>query len=189
LAEVYSLTDDERRFVQVTARGDRLRLSLAVLLKAFRRLGYFPSLAEVPVVIVGHLRGSLGLPTEIRPGYDETRTLYRHHQAIRTFLEVRPYGPAGRHVAAAAVHQAATVKDHPADLLNIAIEELVRQRYELPAFSTLDRLVGHVRAQVNRRLFYQVLSRLTDQEQRRLDDLLATDNVQRRSLLSELTTT
>lgn len=79
LAEVYSLTDDERRFVQVTARGDRLRLSLAVLLKAFRRLGYFPSLAEVPVVIVGHLRGSLGLPTEIRPGYDETRTLYRHH--------------------------------------------------------------------------------------------------------------
>jgi uncharacterized protein DUF4158 len=99
---------------------------------------------------------------------------------------VRPYGPAGRHVAAAAVHRAATVKDHPADLLNIAIEELVRQRYELPAFNTLDRLVGHVRAQVNRRLFHQVLSHLTDQEQRRLDELLVTDNVQHRSLLGEL---
>jgi hypothetical protein len=28
--------------------------------------------------------------------------------------------------------------DHPADLLNVAIEELVKERYELPAFSTLD---------------------------------------------------
>jgi hypothetical protein len=28
--------------------------------------------------------------------------------------------------------------DHPADLINKAIEDLVRRRFELPAFSTLD---------------------------------------------------
>ena len=30
----------------------------------------------------------------------------------------------------------------PADLLNVAIEHLIAQRFELPAFSTLDRLVS-----------------------------------------------
>ena len=37
------------------------------------------------------------------------------------------------------------VKTNPADLLNAAIEELVRAHYELPAFSTLDRLTAHLR--------------------------------------------
>lgn len=36
------------------------------------------------------------------------------------------------------MHKAAEVQDHPADLINVAIEELVRQRLELPAFSALD---------------------------------------------------
>ena len=40
--------------------------------------------------------------------------------------------------------------DHPADLINVAIEDLVRQRFELPAFSTLDALATHVRAAVHR---------------------------------------
>jgi hypothetical protein len=38
--------------------------------------------------------------------------------------------------------------DNPADLINAAIDELIKQRYELPAFSTLDRLVGRVRTLV-----------------------------------------
>jgi len=41
--------------------------------------------------------------------------------------------------------------EHPADLINVAVEELVKERYELPAFSTLDRLVGHIRTIVNNR--------------------------------------
>jgi hypothetical protein len=39
--------------------------------------------------------------------------------------------------------------DHPADLINVALEVLVKERLEIPAFSTLDRIVGHVRAQIN----------------------------------------
>jgi hypothetical protein len=48
-------------------------------------------------------------------------------------------------MAAITIAHAAEVMEHPADLINVAIEELVKERHELPAFSTLDRLVGHVR--------------------------------------------
>jgi hypothetical protein len=41
----------------------------------------------------------------------------------------------------------------PADLINVAIDELLKQSCELPAYSTLNCLVGHARAQVNQRLY------------------------------------
>lgn len=70
------------------------------------------------------------------------------------------------------VSQQAEVKDHAADLINVATEELVKQRYELPAFSTLDRLISHIRAMVNNRLFIRVSSSCTVTEILDLDQLL-----------------
>ena len=103
-----------------------------MLLKAFQRLGYFPRLQDVPFPVLAHIRSCLRLSPdttlEVTP-----RTLYKHHQAIGEFLQVTAWGSEARHVAIAAVHQAAQAKDGPADLINVAIEELVRQRCELPA--------------------------------------------------------
>jgi hypothetical protein len=107
------------------------------------------------------------------------RTLYRHHEQIRAHLQVRSWGPEARRATIVAVHQAAQVMDHPADLINVAIEELVRQRFELPAFSTLDTLATHVRAVVHRRLFGTVLGRLADRQRHELDALLETDQLGR----------
>lgn len=67
---------------------------------------------------------------------------------------------------------AAEVMDNPADLINVAIEELVRQRIELPAFSTLDRLSRRIRTLVNGRFFTTVMERLSDAECGQLDALL-----------------
>jgi hypothetical protein len=171
LREVYTPNAADLLFTQATARGPAPTLTLVVLLKAFERLGYFPRLQEVPFAVVAHLRSCLRLPAdtslEVTP-----RTLYKHHAAIREYLRVIAWGAHARHVAVVAVHDAAQVKDHPADLINVAIEELVRQRYELPAFSTLDHLVQRVRALVQRRLFQQMLDRLTEADCRSLDTLL-----------------
>ena len=69
--------------------------------------------------------------------------------------------------------------NHPADLINVAIEDLVRQRFELPAFSTLDALATHVRAAVHRRLFATVLGRLSEQQRQELDNLPENDQLGR----------
>ncbi len=79
-------------------------------------------------------------------------------------------------MAAIAIASSAVVKDHPADLLNVAIEELVKERYELPAFSTLDRLVDRVRTSANTRLFGRVSAGLSQTEQAYLDRLIAKES-------------
>ena len=59
-----------------------------------------------------------------------------------------------------------------ADLINVAIEELIRQRYELPPYSALDRLVGTVREQVHVQFYEQVNTALDQDEATFLDSLL-----------------
>jgi len=55
--------------------------------------------------------------------------------------------------AGQAIQAAAQAKDNPADLINVALEELVRARLELPAYGTLDELAASIRAQVNTAVF------------------------------------
>jgi TnpA family transposase len=178
LAEVYTPTVEDLAFVRGIARGPTPTLTAMVLLKSFQRLGYMPRLQDVPFAIIGHVRSCLRLPSDT--SLDVTpRTLYRHHQSIRDYLQVRGWGRVARHVAVEAAYRAAQVMNHPADVINVAVEELVRQRFELPAFSTLDELARHVRAVVDRRLFDSVLVQLSDEERRHLDQLLESDQLGR----------
>ena len=55
----YTLTVAERAFIQQHSRGDVLCLGLAVQLKVFQRLGYFPALQAIPKDIVNHLKHQL----------------------------------------------------------------------------------------------------------------------------------
>ena len=52
---------------------------------------------------------------------------------------------------------------------------MVQEKYELPAFSTLDRLVSHVRHLTNNRLFQLVSDHLTSAEKDYLDQLLSSE--------------
>jgi uncharacterized protein DUF4158 len=52
---------------------------------------------------------------------------------------VNAYGDDAQAVLAQVMHEAAYTKEDLVDLINIGIEELVRQRFELPGFTTLAR--------------------------------------------------
>jgi len=71
-------------------------------------------------------------------------------------LKVSSYSLGGERAVAHEIEQAAYTMSDPADLINVAIERLVEQRFELPAFSTLDRLVGRVRHHVHQHLYDQM---------------------------------
>lgn len=62
--------------------------------------------------------------------------------------------------------------------MNVAIDALVRERYELPA-QELDRLVRHVRAVVNRRLNDSVAGRLDAGQLARVEGLLDVPGAER----------
>jgi TnpA family transposase len=186
LGEIYTPTKSEIAFAYSTTNGQSNILNLVVFLKVFQRLGYFPKIAEVPNSILNHVRGCLKLPTEIGLVYENSKTMYRHRTAIREYLKVNPFDKNARHFCVQSVYESAQVMDNPADLINVAIGELVKQRYELPGFNTLDRLVGRVRTLVNQKLFSKVISRLEDDYIQRLNDLLSSHFVERRSPYNDL---
>ncbi len=118
---------------------------------SFQRLGYFAACAEIPAPIIRHVfrcAALAELPEQLQ-AYDASTARDRHTALIREFLGVTAYGPAAREVVAETCLQAARTRDDLHDLINMAIEELIRQRFELPAFSTLLRIARATRNTVN----------------------------------------
>ena len=186
LAESFTPTPGEVEWARGRTQNDQHFLALVVRLKCYQRLGYFPKLAEVPVVVVDHVRGKLELAGNVAAVADAERTGKRHRQFVRDRLGVK-YAPATvREVAETAIRAAVQSKDNPADLINVALDELVRQRCELPGYTTLDAMAASVRAEVNSGMFATVAARLSRAERERLERLLVVDPVRRRSEFDRL---
>ena len=65
-----------------------------------------------------------------------------------------------RALAAREIRDAALVKNHPPDLINVALERLIEASLELPAFSTLDEMATTIRAEVNAGIFARIVERM-----------------------------
>ncbi len=186
LIEAYTPTKEERYFVETMTRSGQYQLNLMLWLKLFPCLGYFPGTNEIPSAIVTHVRKTLSLPEELVPAYDNPRALSRHHQVIREYYQILPYGKEARRAATRTILRVVRTMENPADLINAAIDELIKQRYELPAFSTLDRLVGRIRAFVYGRIFRRVGTLITEDSQLIFETLLDTQTPLHRSYFSLL---
>jgi hypothetical protein len=75
-------------------------------------------------------------------------------------------------VAEDAIRSAAAVKNNPPDLINVALEMLVRASLELPGFPTLDRMTSRIRSEVNTAMFERIVSRIPLPDRLRLEALL-----------------
>jgi len=159
-----------------------------ILLKTFQRLGYFVYVQEVPASIVHHVAAHLG--TAVQPSdlcaYDASGTRRRHVPAIRAHLHVKPYDQDAQHVLEMVLREAAQTKDDLADLINVGIEELIRQHWELPGFTTLRRTAQRARAAVNRLLFQQVTEAIGTEGQVILDQLFTVDTTTRQAPWNQL---
>jgi hypothetical protein len=80
---------------------------------------------------------------------EANRTAKRHREFVRDRLGVTYDSAEVRGIAETAIRAAAQTKDNPADLINVALEELVRKGRELPGYTTLDKMVAKIRAEVN----------------------------------------
>src|SRR5919202_6552572 len=85
-----------------------------------------------------------------------------------------------------ALAEAASTKHELEDLINIAIEQLVRLRFELPAFDTLDRAARRVRATLTRATYARVFNALTDEDLGRIEALFVADLTTLRTPWNEL---
>ena len=170
----YGTTSEETTLTRKEAIGDSPRLTFLVMLKTRQQLGYFPLLGEVPEKTVNFLVDALGLPTgtALLDARVKTKTLFRYRALIRSHVQARVYSDAGECLIDPVVRSAALTISDPADLINLAIETSTQAKLELPAFSALDRLVGHLRHQVHNTLYRAITAKLDHEQVACLDALL-----------------
>ena len=166
LATIYTPTPDELALSQRVARSQSNQLAFLVQLKTFQRLGYPMSVSSVPAKIVRHIATAarVSASTEQLAAYDGSRTQSRYLAAVRDYLNITLYGAAAEQAMTQAMERAALTKHDLADLMNVAIEELVRQRFELPAFSTVLRFARQVRQLTTIAFYGQVTQTLGREE-------------------------
>ncbi len=172
---MYTPTPADVAFVATHARGPAQKFALIILLKVYQRPEYFPELQTIPGAVINHIRAVMKYPPDLVPDIAPA-TLYRYYAAIREYLEIKSQGKEIRHCAARAMHTAAQVMESPADLINAAIQTLLLNQCELPAFSTLDRMAWRIRRLVNRGIHQRIFARLTSAEQDAWSRLLEQDS-------------
>ena len=174
LEEAFSPSIAELGFTEGHTRRPGPRLALLVLLKTFQRLGYFVPLANVPSVIVAHVATRAGLASAVGEVTEYDGTSYRRRlmAMVRSFLGVTAYDRGGRNIVVQASIEAARTRDDLPDIINVAIEELLRKRYELPAFGTLLRIGRTARALINRGYHRRIAAAMTVEVRQRLASLL-----------------
>ena len=188
LVNQYRLSEPELGFVRRSARGDKGRLSLAILLKTRQHLAYFPALQEIPDQIRRHLAVQLKLDEET-PLVDEINqpaTSHRYRTAVRDYHNSHPFHSGGLELVESTMRCAARTMSDPADLINTAIEALFGASIELPAFSALNRLAGSIRQAVHEDIYTQATMVLDDTARSTLDAMLVVPADRRLSEFAEL---
>jgi hypothetical protein len=141
-----------------------------------QRLAYFPVLSEVPPPIVEFLAKSINGRGATRGGLaaeEKTQARRRFVDVIRTSLNIKPITEETDLAIDTAAMEAAQTKQDLADIINVVIEELVRQRFELPAFSRLNRSAQRVRNKVNEAYFKTLTTLLAPAVIAQFDAMLA----------------
>lgn len=176
LAEIFTPTPGELEFVCQKRRDPAARFALLLLLKTCQRLGFFLLLADIPSEIRDHIASfvpRLRYTRRTLSELDKSGSRQRSLAVVRDYLQVKPFDEtAGKLVDQTTLHAAET-RQQLADIINVAIEELIRQRYELPGYSTLLRVARKSRRQVNDGYYQQLAMPLSKQTRTDIDGLLA----------------
>jgi hypothetical protein len=183
LQELFTPNLLELGFARENTRQPVPRLGLLLLLKSFQKLGYFVRLAEIPPPIALHIAKAVGW-NQVPDGlsaYDASTARFRHMALVRSYMGVTPFADAARKLMLRICLASSRVREDLADIVNTAIEELVRQRYELPGFSTLFRAARAARFAINRGYYRQIYQATDALARAHIATLFEKDSAERRS--------
>jgi hypothetical protein len=185
LHRLFSPSYDERKWASTVARTPASQVALLVQLKIFQTIGRFRRVTDIPAIVFDHVARQLGV--EFGPAFvHPDRTLYRHRPAVLKRLGVTAWGAVAREIAQSTMIKTAKARTDPADIINAAVDALIRHRFELPALIALRRLAGTAHSKVNAAQWGAVCARLDEAKQSALEALLVVDPTTQKSPFADL---
>lgn len=151
LIEVYTPTKKETLFAKKKTSNKLNCLGLLVQLKVFQKLGFFIKFNKVPEKIIEYIANCIQLKSIDKrklSDYDRTSIRNHHQKLIRTFTKVSAYDKKAESILFESALKSAQINERLPDIINAMLEQIVKDCYELPAFSTFENLARKARTQV-----------------------------------------
>lgn len=175
LDEIYAPSSSELRFARQKTNTQIERLLLLLQLKTCQRLGYFVAVSDIPKVIYTYIAQKAHIKNIKKSeliALEKTGTRHRLRQTIRKRLKIKSFDERAADVMTASAQSAAETFQELPDIINVVIEELVSQQFELPGFTTLLRTARHARNRANSGIFHTLTSQLSPNTKAKLSELL-----------------
>ena len=185
LQQLFNPSFDERQWAPTIARTAESQVALLVQLKIFQTIGRFRSGSNIPLSAIEYVARRMGVESGSNMTFPD-RTLYRHRPTILKRLKVVSWGPEARALAETTMRRTAHARTDPADIINSAIDALIRHGFELPALVALRRLAGTVHSNINATQWRDVCGHLDAAQRALLETLLVVDPKTQKSPFARL---
>ncbi|CEG56883.1 DUF4158 domain-containing protein [Legionella fallonii] len=167
--EIFLMEDSTK-----SSLSDVYKLGFILTLKCFQCLGYVVNIQKIPEVIVNYISQAMGIQKILDLNAYSPSAKKRHRKIILKYLDISDDRKKQRIYLKECALKSASFKESLADIINDMIETLVKERFELPGFSTLERLARAARVIVNTRLYEEITGNLDDKSKILLDNLFDT---------------
>jgi hypothetical protein len=174
LIEIFKPNDTELLLLDAKTKktSNVSRLGFMLFLKYYQYLGQPVKIKHIDDSIKQYVAEQLNISSQINLKKYSQATRTRHMKIIREYLNINSDKQARRRLMKATALQAATIKENLADIINRIIEELFRERYELPAYKSLVRLSRAARTVTNRNYYSTIANALTKEQKQLIDSIL-----------------
>lgn len=183
-------TDDDRILMEESTHSSATitnKLGFMVTLKCYQCLGYAVSMKDVPDEVGNYISQAIGGPEIGELTSYASSSKKRHRKIILQYLNISNDGHKQRDLMKQSALKSAIFKEGLADIINDMIETLIKERFELPGFSTLERMARAARALTSNKLYEKITIGLNDESKIFLDTLfntaIPTDNATTRWVL------
>ncbi|HEU4601176.1 MAG TPA: Tn3 family transposase [Steroidobacteraceae bacterium] len=172
----FTATADEWAFIRRLAHAADAQLAALFNLKLHQCLGRFVALKTIPHPILEKIAKSVGsarVPTPtVLARYDASPHGRKHLSRIREYREVRSFDSSTAKWLGTVAEKAAEFKSRLPDIINVLLEELVRNSFDLPSFDVLDRIAASAREKVHNGYYTSIDAQLTPDIRSTIDKLL-----------------
>lgn len=152
------------------------KLGFLVMLKCYQCLGYAISVKNIPYSVMNYIASVTGLPDIDNLAQYTSSARKRHRKIILDYLDISDDKQKQRYFMKQSALKSAAYKECLADIINDMIETLVKERFELPGFTTLERMARAVRVFINRRLYAQITKDISEDSKIFLDSLFDSES-------------
>ena len=180
LREVFTLSTEERDLLnqKTKIKNAVSRLGFALLLKCYQYLGRPIQVDDINTAVKKHMAEQLSIDVNQDLSCYPKTTRQRHIGIIRGYLNINLNKRARRQLMKKTALDTAATKENLADIINRVVEDIFRDRYELPAYQALVRLARAARTVTHYGHYYCIHQALSSNQMQFIEGILRADNDQ-----------